>query len=224
MRSAAVPADFEHALEAALARFEGSSPVTGMIRYHFECGAEPLRARALFAACAEEGGDPADALDAACAIEIVHNYAQLHLDIASGQRRRAGRDTVWERFGLAHGINTGDALCAIGYLTMLAPESPPERAAAMTRILHTANLAMCSAQSRDPRASEDDHNVTWGRTAALIGAAWELGAVAAGAGAERVRAYGELGAALQHGAAALDAVARAHGIDRGGHVRGVLAR
>ncbi|GAC1586029.1 MAG: hypothetical protein NVS3B28_09400 [Candidatus Velthaea sp.] len=224
MHSAAASADFERTLEAALARFEGSSPVTEMIRYHFETGADRLRARLVLAACVEEGGDPARALDAACAIEIVHDYARLHLDVAAGRRSRDGRAAVWERFGLAHGINTGDALCTLGYLTLLTRERPAEVTAAMTRVLHAANLAMCAMQSRNPDAMEDDHNVTWGKTAALIGAACRLGAIAANADERRTQAYGELGAALHSGPAAADAVANAHGIDRGGRVREAIER
>ena len=223
MHSAAAPADFERTLEAALARFEGSSPVTGMIRYHFESGADRVCARLVLAACIEEGGDPAAALDAACAVEIVHDYARVHLDIAAGRRSPDGRAAVWERFGLAHGINTGDALCTLGYLTLLTRERPAGQTAAMTRVLHAANFAMCAAQSRDPEAMEDDYTVTWGKTA-LIGAACELGAIAANAEPKRAQAYGELGAALHAGAGAADAVANAHGIDRGGRVRGAAAR
>jgi geranylgeranyl diphosphate synthase type I len=158
----------------------------------------------LLAVAAEEGGSFDDALDAACAIEILHNYSLVHDDIEDGDRTRHGRDTVWAKWGTAHGINAGDSLCAISYLALLESDvpRPAERTVAMTRALHEANLAMCAGQGRDiafevqARVSMEEYlAMIAGKTAALFGAACEIGALAAGADPARARAYAELGAA-----------------------------
>jgi len=222
MRSAAAPADFERALAARLAKYDGPAPVTEMIRYHFAPGADRLRARVVLAACEEEGGLAGDALGAACAIEIVGNFAVVHLDIMTDTRTRFGQPNVLERFERAQAINTGDALAAIGFLALLDSKRPPERTAAMSRVLHEAHLAMCAEHSRNPLATEDDHRMTWARTAALIAAACRLGALAAGASGPRVDEYGELGEALARGVDG-DALAQGYDIDRGRRVRTVLA-
>jgi geranylgeranyl diphosphate synthase type I len=72
----------------------------------------------------------------------------------------------------------------------------------MTRALHEANLAMCAGQGRDiafeveARVTMDDYvAMIAGKTAALFGAACEIGALAAGAAAPRARAYAQLGLA-----------------------------
>ena len=72
----------------------------------------------------------------------------------------------------------------------------------MTRALHEANLAMCAGQGRDiafeaeARVTMDDYvAMIAGKTAALFGAACEIGALAAGSDLRRARAYGELGRA-----------------------------
>jgi geranylgeranyl diphosphate synthase type I len=211
MRSVVAQSSFERALEAAITRYDSTAPITAMIRYHFGYASDAadrhgkrLRPMLLLTAAQEEGGSVEAALDAACAIEILHNYSLVHDDIEDGDRLRHGRDTVWAKWGTAHGINAGDSLCAISYLALLESDvpRPAERTVAMTRALHEANLAMCAGQGRDiafehePRVTLDDYvAMIAGKTAALFGAACEIGALAAGAEAARARAYAQLGLA-----------------------------
>jgi len=211
MHSVVSRSSFERALEAAITRYDSTAPITAMIRYHFgyPAGAanaygKRLRPMLLLTVAHEEGGSIDEALDAACAIEILHNYSLVHDDIEDGDRMRHGRDTVWAKWGTAHGINAGDSLCAISYLALLESDvpRPAERTVAMTRALHAANLAMCAGQGRDiafeveARVTMDDYvAMIAGKTAALFGAACEIGALAAGADPARAHAYGELGAA-----------------------------
>lgn len=48
-------------------------------------------------------------LEVASSIEIFHNFTLIHDDIADGDTMRRGRPTVWSKWGINHGINTGDA-------------------------------------------------------------------------------------------------------------------
>ncbi len=202
-------ADLEAALERAVTRFDDGSPMSAQIRYHFGFGAgerrgKRLRSRLVLEVAQEEGAHAGAALDAACAVEILHEFSLVHDDIEDGDTLRRGRPTAWARFGLAHGINAGDALCAVAYLSLLdgTGERSAETVLAMTRALHEAHLAMCSGQGRDigfetePRVSMDDYQaMIGGKTAALFGAACQLGALAAGSGGERAAAYARLGCA-----------------------------
>lgn len=198
----------EAALERAVSRFDVLSPAAEQIRYHFGFGearrGKRLRSRLVLEVAEEEGAPYDDAIDAAIAVEVIHEFSLIHDDIQDGDRLRRGRETVWSRFGLAHGINTGDALCAVAYLALLdgSANRPPERTIAMSRALLDAHLAMCAGQGRDiafetePRVTMDDYRaMIGGKTAALFGAACELGALAAGAGPERAAAYARLGRA-----------------------------
>jgi geranylgeranyl diphosphate synthase type I len=201
----------EERLGRAVDHHRGSSPVYGMIRYHFgyEGGTlgrtgKRLRPQLLLRVALEEGGAPESALDAAAAIEILHNYSLVHDDIEDGDRVRHGRATVWARDGVAHGINAGDAMCAISYLTLLANEAnlPADRLMRMTRVLHEANLAMCEGQGLDiafeslPHVTLEQYfEMIAGKTAALFAGSCELGALAAGADPARARAYAALGRA-----------------------------
>jgi geranylgeranyl diphosphate synthase, type I len=182
-----------------------------MIRYHFgyddasgaRCG-KRLRPRLLLQVAQAEGGCIEDALDAGVAIELLHNYSLIHDDIEDGDALRHGRDTVWSRFGVPHGINAGDAMCGMAYLALLHNEAglPPERLVAMLRVLHEANLKMCEGQGLDmhferlPSVSQTRYfEMIAGKTGALFAASCELGALAAGAGQARVAAWAALGRA-----------------------------
>lgn len=182
-----------------------------MLRYHFgydEPGrfkaGKRLRPQLLLRTALEEGGRVDGALDAAVAIEILHNYSLVHDDIEDGDELRHGRTTIWKRFGVPHGINAGDALCAISYLTLLQGErsAPPERIVAMLHVLHQANLHMCEGQGLDIGFETSSRvemaqyrEMIAGKTGALFSASCELGALAAGCGPERARQYGGLGRA-----------------------------
>ncbi len=183
-----------------------------MIAYHFGYDAQAhgnrrgkrLRPQLLLRVALEEGGALESALEAAVAIEILHNYSLVHDDIEDGDEVRHGQPTVWARFGAAQGINAGDALCAISYLTLLRNEAglPAERITLMTRVLHEANLAMCEGQGLDiayerlPLVAMDRYiEMIEGKTSALFAAACELGALAAGAAVDRARSYAALGRA-----------------------------
>lgn len=78
-----------------------------------------LRPTMCFMACEAVGGDWRQALPAAAALEIVHNFSLIHDDIQDGDRERHHRPTVWAIWGQPQAINAGDAMLAIGHLTLL---------------------------------------------------------------------------------------------------------
>jgi geranylgeranyl diphosphate synthase, type I len=230
----------EAALEAAIRRFDGTSPVTPQVHHHFgyagdAAGAHPrLRMQLVLEVVAEEGGRAADALDVACAVEILHNSTLVHDAVEDGSR---------SSFGLAHGINAGDALCAMAYLQLLEgpPRRPPEQTVLMTRALQEANFALCAGQAqelvfaRSGAAEPGAYVAMIAGKAALFAVACELGALAAGAPPERTQAYARLGrtsgmATLVKPADArdyleqADTIAAEAGIDAGGRVRAFFAR
>jgi geranylgeranyl diphosphate synthase type I len=198
-------------LARTLERYRGPSPIYEMVRYHFGYDAtggsksgKRLRPQLLLRTALAEGGEVECAIDAAVAIEILHNYSLVHDDIEDGDELRHGRTTIWARYGVAQGINAGDALCAISYLTLLHEEAvvPPNRVVEMLNVLHEANLLMCEGQSLDISfetsstvAMEQYLEMIGGKTGALFAASCELGALAAGAEPARAHEYARLGRA-----------------------------
>jgi geranylgeranyl diphosphate synthase type I len=200
--SSAVKADnLEAALEAAIRRFDGTSPVTPQVHAYFGyTGDAPgTRARSrmqlVLEVVAEEGGSIDDGIDVASAVEILHNSTLVHEAVEDPRR---------SRFGLAHGINAGDALSAMAYLHVLEgpPRRAPELTVEMTRALQAANFALCAGQAgelgfaRGGEISPDAYLEMLRGQAALYAVACELGAFASGASCERAQAYGRLGRTL----------------------------
>jgi geranylgeranyl diphosphate synthase, type I len=178
-----------------------------MIRYHFGYDqhgrskpGKRLRPQLLLRTALEEGGNVEDALDAAISIEILHNYSLVHDDIEDGDRLRHGQTTIWAQFGIPHGINVGDGLCSLSYLTILHGTVSSDRLVEMLLVLHEANLQMCEGQGIDitfeslPSVTMDQYfEMISGKTGALFSASCQLGAIAAGCAPERAKAYARLG-------------------------------
>jgi geranylgeranyl diphosphate synthase type I len=145
------------------------------------------------AAC---GSDPADALPAAAAVEWFHNFTLVHDDIQDGDRRRHGRETVWSIWGTPQGINTGDAMHALAFLSLASSEAEPGRALAAIRAIGEAGLQVIEGQcldmeleGRTEAALRDYLRMVNAKTGALLGGALEAGALLAGARPDRGRLF-----------------------------------
>ncbi|WP_243866494.1 family 2 encapsulin nanocompartment cargo protein polyprenyl transferase [Actinophytocola oryzae] len=166
-----------------------------------------LRPTLVLLSSAAVGGTPRDAVPAAVAVELVHNFSLLHDDVMDGDLTRRHRPTAWSVFGIGSAILAGDALLTLA-LDVLAASSHPAAGAAM-RTLSAAVQDLVEGQCTDmdfeQRSTVDIlecENMVAGKTAALIGASCALGAMFGQASQDRVghlRAFGEqLGLAFQH--------------------------
>jgi geranylgeranyl diphosphate synthase type I len=178
---------FESYLERAVDRLDGSSPTKALVREHFafdDPGAKRgkrLRPRILVAAAQAEGAPPEDAFAAAAAVELLHNFSLVHDDIEDRDELRHGRPTLWVRHGIPAALTAGDAMCALSYTALL--DGP---AAAGADIGFETSPAVTFGEYLA---------MIEGKTAALFAASCELGALAAGAPAERAVTYGRMGRA-----------------------------
>ena len=77
-----------------------------------------LRPMMCLLACAEVGGDPAAAVPAAAALEILHNFSLIHDDIQDGDEMRRHRPTIWKLWGVPQGINVGDGMFGLAFASM----------------------------------------------------------------------------------------------------------
>lgn len=182
-----------------------------MLFYHFGYGehaparaGKRLRPNLVLRIARSEGASPEDALDAAAAVELLHNYSLVHDDIEDGDELRRGRRTLWNVYGIPQAINAGDAMCALTFLTLLraAEWHPADRVVAMTHLLHEAQRVMCEGQSLDLEFEtaahvtlERYHVMIASKTAALFEAACMLGAHCAGLEPDAIVSYREAGAA-----------------------------
>jgi geranylgeranyl diphosphate synthase type I len=153
--------------------------------------------------CQATGGEPDQALPAAAAVELVHNFSLVHDDIEDNSPLRRQRSTVWKAWGVPQAINAGDGLFALAHLAMqrLADRGvPPQRVLTALEILGQACLALTEGQYLDLSfearvdVDVDDYlSMIRGKTAALFSAAAQLGALVAGGEAESIACYRRFG-------------------------------
>ncbi|BAL99633.1 MULTISPECIES: polyprenyl synthetase family protein [Caldilinea] len=194
-------------LEAELrAVLAGNEPATaahyGMIHYHMGWvdaefrpvtlpAGKRLRPLLCLMACQEVGGDPVQALPAAAALEILHNFSLVHDDIEDGDERRRHRPTVWALWGIPQAINAGDAMFALAFAALQrlsARGVAPETVLAALQLFTETCVALTEGQHLDmafeQRAwvSVDEYmRMIQGKTAALIGASVAIGGLIGGA-------------------------------------------
>ena len=98
------------------------------------------------------------ALEAADAVELVHNFSLVHDDIQGGDRARRHQPTVWAVWGEGQAINAGDALLSLAQIAVLglAQEGLPAASVVeAARILNGRTLEM-DGSTPNFRAAESD--------------------------------------------------------------------
>lgn len=205
----------EHELRLALATpHELLAPFYGMMHYHmgwadarFQPAQAPTgkRLRPLFCllACQAAGGDPTQALPAAAAIELLHNFSLIHDDIEDHSETRRHRRTVWSLWGQPQAINVGDGMLALAHLTIsrLPCVGVPSNQVMMALVAFQEScLTITEGQyldmSFEERFEVDLDEYLWmirDKTACLLATSTRIGALLAGASSETVRAYREFG-------------------------------
>jgi len=161
-----------------------------------------IRPLLVLLACQAGGGDWKKALPAAAAVELIHNFSLVHDDIEDNGEVRRGRPTIWKVWGEAQAINTGDAIFALAYasLVKLVKTTSPEIGLQAGQIFHQTCLRLTQGQHLDI-AFEDQENVElesyWqmvgGKTAALLAFSLEAGALCAGVSPEIQSNYRDFG-------------------------------
>jgi geranylgeranyl diphosphate synthase type I len=156
--------------------------------------------------CEAVGGERRQALPAAAAIELTHNFTLIHDDIEDGSHSRHGRDTVWRVWGEAQAINAGDGMFVLAHLALyrlVEVGVPPSLALEAARLLDEACLALCEGQHLDLEfetrldvTAEEYLAMISGKTAALMSAATAVGALLGGASQDVVNAFREFGRRL----------------------------
>jgi len=91
------------------------------MRYSLLAGGKRVRPVLLLAACEMLGGDLAQALVPAAALEMIHTYSLIHDDLPGmdDDDYRRGRLTNHKVYGVGHAILAGDALLNYAYECML---------------------------------------------------------------------------------------------------------
>jgi geranylgeranyl diphosphate synthase, type I len=206
----------EAELKLSLAEVQepGLEELHSMLAYHLGWegegagpGASGKRIRPLLVllTTAAAGGQWQSALPAAAAIELVHNFSLIHDDIEDNSPLRRGRPTVWNKWGVPQAINAGDSMFTLAHLAMLrlAGSLPEVTTLQAARILQQTCLQLTQGQYLDiafENRSDLSLQAYWtmvtGKTAALLAACTEIGALCAGSPPEKQQAYRSFGISL----------------------------
>ena len=204
--------EYRRMVETRLEQFfvlPDSDPMHGYAeaaRYSLLAGGKRIRAILVLEFCRMCGGDPKNALDVACAIEMLHAYSLIHDDLPcmDNDDLRRGKPTNHIVFGECVATLAGDVLQAEAFGTILRSALPDE--ARLRCATHLANAVgfdgMCGGQYLDmigegkALSSDELDEINAKKTGALLTAACTMGVAAAGGSRAQEEAAAAYGAAV----------------------------
>ena len=129
------------------------------------------------------------ALNAALSIEVFHNFSLVHDDIMDGAPLRRGKETVHKKWNINTGILSGDAMLIMAY--QLLENYDATTFQALAKLFGKTALEVCQGQQYDVDfETRDDVTIAEYlkmieyKTAVLVGAAMQMGAIVASASQE----------------------------------------
>ncbi|MDT0675167.1 polyprenyl synthetase family protein [Autumnicola musiva] len=190
---------FSEYLEAKIKVREPENLYEPMV-YILSQGGKRLRPVLVLMAAEIFNSDYRKALDAALAIEMFHNFSLVHDDIMDDAPIRRGKETVHEKWDINTGILSGDAMLINAY--QLFENYEGEIFKELAQLFTKTAIQVCEGQqydidfeTRDDVSIEDYLRMIEYKTAVLVGASLQMGAIVAGENKEckeAVYQYGRL--------------------------------
>lgn len=192
-------ASYRNAITIELRKIVDSCPAAlgKILRYHMgwqgEYGHQGrkksgklIRSTLCLLSCQAAGGNTWQAMPAAVAVELIHNFSLIHDDIEDASDERHHRPAVWKLWGQPQAINAGDAMFILAYLALTGLKETgiaDQKIVECTEVLTRACLELCEGQYLDIEYEdrldvtvEDYLDMAARKTAALFAAATHLGA------------------------------------------------
>ena len=181
------------------------------MRYSLLAGGKRVRPVLVLEFAKAAGGNMEDALDAACAVEMLHTYSLIHDDLPcmDDDDLRRGKPTNHVVYGECTAVLAGDALQAECFKILANSGLPAERVVKMVQYLANAAglMGICGGQVLDIAGegkslnAEEITKIHSLKTASLLVACAKMGVAAAGGSESQIKAaeeYAEnLGIAFQ---------------------------
>ena len=176
------------------------------IIYAMSGGGKRIRPVLLLLVCEAFGGDASEAMPAALAVEMFHNFTLLHDDIMDNAVVRRGKPSVYAKWGSNVAILSGDAMMIEAY--KLLRGVPEDKLARILDIFTPMALQVCEGQQydmdfekRQKVAVAEYMNMIELKTSVLLAGSAMIGAVIGNASEEdcrKIYRYAlELGLAFQ---------------------------
>ena len=130
------------------------------IRYTLSNGGKRIRPYLTVLATGICGSDHKEAIPAALAVELLHNFTLLHDDIMDGAKTRRGQPSVYAKWDVNTAILSGDVLFAeafsqLNYYSDYTKFSP-EVYKALNRQFLEASRVVCEGQAYDLEFEKQD--------------------------------------------------------------------
>lgn len=154
------------------------------VNYILSLGGKRIRPVLTLMAAEVFDADCREALPAAVAVEVFHNFSLVHDDIMDDAPLRRGNPTVHEKWGINTGILSGDAMLILAY--QYFEHYGAETFRDLAKLFSKTALEVCEGQqwdvdfeSRNDVTEQEYLKMIEYKTAVLVGAAMKMGAIVA---------------------------------------------
>ena len=150
-------------------------------------GGKRLRPYMVIRSCQILGGKASNAMPAASAVEMVHNFTLVHDDIMDNDEMRHGVPTTHRKYGMPIAILAGDVLFSKAYQVISDTKLSPVATTHLISRLAKACVDVCEGQLLDVKMAEEKKIPTQSqyiemigkKTAALFDVSCSMGAICA---------------------------------------------
>ncbi|MBI1662275.1 MAG: polyprenyl synthetase family protein [Nitrosopumilus sp.] len=150
-------------------------------------GGKRLRPYMVIRSCQILGGKVTNAMPAASAVEMVHNFTLVHDDIMDNDEMRHGVPTTHRKYGMPIAILAGDVLFSKAYQVISDTKLSPIATTHLISRLAKACVDVCEGQLLDVKMAEEKKIPTQSqyitmigkKTAALFDVSCAMGAICA---------------------------------------------
>ncbi len=150
-------------------------------------GGKRLRPYMVIRSCQILGGKVSNAMLAASAVEMVHNFTLVHDDIMDNDEMRHGVPTVHKKFGMPVAILAGDVLFSKAFQIITESKLSANATTKLVSRLSKACVDVCEGQLLDVKMAEEREIPTQAKyitmiskkTAALFDVSCAMGAICA---------------------------------------------
>jgi len=150
-------------------------------------GGKRLRPYMVIRSCQILGGKVSNAMPAASAVEMVHNFTLVHDDIMDNDEMRHGVPTTHRKYGMPIAILAGDVLFSKAYQVISDTKLSPTATTHLISRLAKACVDVCEGQLLDVKMAEEKKIPTQSqyitmigkKTAALFDVSCAMGAICA---------------------------------------------
>jgi len=182
-----------------------------MYKYHLGFGddyskqGKHIRPLLTLMCCAGTETEWQKALPAAVSIELIHNFSLIHDDIEDNGLIRRGKDAVWVKWGLPHGLNAGDAMFTTAFKALLTIQENMSESITLKAVelltetcgkLTLGQFLDIDFEEREFVSIDEYLQMVNGKTAALISCSTKMGALIGEFPLEEQKKYDDFGKAL----------------------------